>query len=293
MIQQMFLEVLKRFEGGKALKIIDPIEDMEIEYDPQTDDMDIQELVTAKAQIDDELANPRLAQISPAAMEQFSQKEDIKREVLQIEQSIKEASQMIMSKDLVNMKRVLRRLDMIDKHDVPLLKGKVAASLSAADELLATELIFNGFLQNLTSEQIAAVLSCLIYTDGKNEGEVPKEDIIGEPFKTFQKVAGDVADVMIESNIELKKEDYLLKFSPDMMEITMAWCNGSSFQEVCEISDIIYEGTIIRALRRLDELISQMIEASKIIGNNELRDLFQESQKNLKRGIVFTASLYL
>lgn len=56
---------------------------------------------------------------------------------------------MIMSNDLVNMKRVMRRLDMIDKNDVPHLKGKVAAGLSAADEILATELIFSGFFQDL------------------------------------------------------------------------------------------------------------------------------------------------
>ena len=43
------------------------------------------------------------------------------------------------------MKRVMRRLDFIDKNDVPQLKGKVAAGLSTADEILATELIFSGF----------------------------------------------------------------------------------------------------------------------------------------------------
>ena len=78
-----------------------------------------------------------------------------------------------------------------------------------------------------------------------------------------------------------------------MMEITYKWCEGAKFQEICEISEAIYEGSIIRCFRRLDELISQMVEASKIIGNNDLRDKFMESQKNLKRGIVFTASLYL
>jgi ATP-dependent RNA helicase DOB1 len=52
---------------------------------------------------------------------------------------------MIMSKELVNMKRVMRRLDMVDKNDVPHLKGKVAAGISAGDEILVTELIFSGF----------------------------------------------------------------------------------------------------------------------------------------------------
>lgn len=87
-----------------------------------------------------------------------------------------------MSKDLVNMKRVMRRLDMIDKHDVPMLKGKVAASLSAADELLTTELLFSGFFQELDSHQIAAVLSCLVFTDNKSEGEAPAEAKLSVPF---------------------------------------------------------------------------------------------------------------
>jgi ATP-dependent RNA helicase DOB1 len=62
-----------------------------------------------------------------------------------------------------------------------------------------------------------------------------------------------------------------------MMEITLKWCQGAKFTEICEISESIFEGTIIRCLRRLDELISQLVEAAKIIGNNELRDKFMES----------------
>ncbi len=51
---------------------------------------------------------------------------------------------MIMKQDLVNMKRVMRRLEMCDKNDVPSLKGKVACRISAADELVLTELLFSG-----------------------------------------------------------------------------------------------------------------------------------------------------
>lgn len=49
-----------------------------------------------------------------------------------------------MKTDLINMKRVMRRLDLCDKNDVPSLKGKVAATISASDELLLTELLFSG-----------------------------------------------------------------------------------------------------------------------------------------------------
>jgi len=35
------------------------------------------------------------------------------------------------------------------------------------------------------------------------------------------------------------------------------------------------------------------VEGSKVIGNMELKEKFETAQKQLKRGIVFTASLYL
>jgi superfamily II RNA helicase len=40
------------------------------------------------------------------------------------------------------------------------------------------------------------------------------------------------------------------------MELTYKWCSGAKFKEICDLADDIYEGTIIRALRRLDELLS-------------------------------------
>ena len=189
-------------------------------------------------------------------MELFNQKSALKTEIEEIENEIKKTSKMIMSKDLVNMKRVMRRLDMVDKNDVPKLKGKVAAGMSAADEIMTTELIFSGFFQHLTANQIAAVLSCMVYTDSKSEGKPPKDDNLAGPFEKLIETADKVATIMIESNIELKKEEYVLKFAPEMMETTYKWCQGAKFSEICEISEGIFEGTIIRCLRRLDELIS-------------------------------------
>ena len=57
-----------------------------------------------------------------------------------IEESIKKASEMIMKSDLVNMKRVMRRLDFCEKNDVSKLKGKVACSILAADELMVLDI---------------------------------------------------------------------------------------------------------------------------------------------------------
>ena len=68
----------------------------------------------------------------------------MKQQIKELEESVKKASEMIMKSDLVHMKRVMRRLEMCDKNDVPLLKGKVACGISASDELLVTEMLFTG-----------------------------------------------------------------------------------------------------------------------------------------------------
>jgi len=92
----------------------------------------------------------------------------------------------------------------------------------------------------------------------------------------LQKIADKVATAMIESKIQgLDKEEYVQKFKPDLMELTLMWCEGSNFKELCDEARDIYEGTIVRAFRRLDELISQLIDCAKLIGNNDLRTKFE------------------
>ncbi len=98
---------------------------------------------------------------------------------------------------------------------------------------------------------------------------------------------------MVESKIPLDKDEYVKHFSPELMELVYKWCQGAKFKEICEMATDIYEGTIIRGFRRLDELLSQLTDCCKIIGNMDLKQKFEEAQKNLKRGIVFTASLYI
>lgn len=76
------------------------------------------------------------------------------------------------------------------------------------------------------------------------------------------------------------------------MDIVYSWCNGSSFKVLCGMTDI-FEGSIVRCMRRLEELLRQMVQASKTIGNTDLEDKFNQGIKLIKRDIVFSSSLYL
>lgn len=60
------------------------------------------------------------------------------------------------------MKRVLRRLGHCDRDGVIQTKGRVACEINTCDEMVVTELIFNGAFTDLTLEQTAALLSCMV-----------------------------------------------------------------------------------------------------------------------------------
>jgi len=76
------------------------------------------------------------------------------------------------------------------------------------------------------------------------------------------------------------------------MEAVFAWCKGAKFIEVQKLTGS-FEGTTIRTLRRLEELVRQISAAAKAIGNQELQAKFEKGDELLKRDIVFCSSLYL
>lgn len=67
---------------------------------------------------------------------------------------------------------------------------------------------------------------------------------------------------------------------------------GAKFADICKLTDT-FEGSIIRVLRRLEELLRQLAAAALAIGNAELKALFEDGARRIRRGVVFAASLYL
>jgi ATP-dependent RNA helicase DOB1 len=63
-------------------------------------------------------------------------------------------------------------------------------------------------------------------------------------------------------------------------------CDNSKMTEV-------YEGSLIRLFRRLEELLRQMAEAAKVMGSEDLQAKFEMALTKVRRDIVAAQSLYL
>ena len=53
------------------------------------------------------------------------------------------------------------------------------------------------------------------------------------------------------------------------------------------------QGSLVRAIRRLEELMRQLAEALRNIGELDLAAVCEAGREKIKRDIIFAASLYL
>jgi ATP-dependent RNA helicase DOB1 len=55
----------------------------------------------------------------------------------------------------------------------------------------------------------------------------------------------------------------------------------------------VYEGSLIRLFRRLEELLRQIAQAAKVMGSEELEKKFEVALTKVRRDLVAAQSLYL
>lgn len=285
-LTKSLMEVKRRFPDG--LPVLDPIENMEI-----TDESFKKLLRKIEVLESRLLANPlHLSPLLPALWDQYHAKVKLTEKVKETKKAIAKAYSIAQMDELKSRKRVLRRLGFINDSEVVQLKARVACEISSTEghELLLSELLFDRFFNELTPEMCAAVMSCFIF-DEKIETTQLKEEL-SKPYREIQAKARIIAKVSQECKLEVNEEEYIQKLKWQLMETVYAWAQGRPFIEICKMTKV-YEGSLIRLFRRLEELLRQMGQAAKVMGNDDLTKKFEESLSKIRRDIVAAQSLYL
>ena len=105
--------------------------------------------------------DPRL----PELYTLYSKKQEGLTRIRALKKQIQATHDVLQMEELKCRKRVLRRLGFTSTSDIVDLKGRVACEISTGDELLLTELIFDGVFNPLSPEQCAGLLSCFVFTE--------------------------------------------------------------------------------------------------------------------------------
>lgn len=280
-------EVMRRFPQGVPL--LDPQEDMDIQ------DEHFKRIIKKSADTEAKLQALAFHSVTDkdTRFALYNMKMECEAKMRELERQINESKSLVLRDDLRRRRRVLRRLDFVGGEGVIQRKGRTACEISTADELLVTEMIFNGQFNDLSVNETVALISCLINTEKKKEGEAPPSaENLEAPVRQMRETARRVAKVMHDAKITIDVDEYAESFNTNLVDVVIAWCEGAKFSQICKMSKQ-FEGSIIRLLRRLEELLRQLTLAAHTIGDIELEKKFEEGGKKLKRDIVFAASLYL
>ena len=288
MVRDTIKEVMVHFKHKPPL--MNPIKDMKI------DDEELKTCIARKQELSKEYRSLRANLNIDIAknLELYEEKQKNEKKLRFLNEKIDQGGEMILKEDLSSMKRVMRRFGLLDKNDIVMDKGRVAGQVSSCDELMMTELLLSGFFNHLNPKEVAAILSCLVHDE--NSGDVSKviikQENLAKAFREILEQAERIYEVYSDCKLNIDKETYMNSFKPQLIEVVHRWCEGASFLEICKMSDT-YEGSIIRCMRRLDELLKELCSCAKVMGNLDLQTKFEGASDKLRRGIVFAASLYL
>ncbi|KRZ91957.1 Superkiller viralicidic activity 2-like 2 [Trichinella sp. T8] len=280
-------EVKRRFpesEGG--IPLLDPIKDMKINDEEFIEMHNRVELLKSSIEQMDITKDPLFEDY----LEKHEEKQQLLNKWNEANENLKNTKNLMHLDELHRRKRVLRALGYATKQDVITLKGRVACEISVADELLLTEMLFEGIFNELSAEKCASLLSCFVCQEKVESAELPPE--FRDLLNSLHMIAKRVAQATLEANLEIDETDYLQSFKPYMMQVVHAWCLGESFSKIMGMTTI-FEGSIIRCIRRLEELLREMASAAKAMGNEDLEAKFNNACSCMKRDIIFAASLYL
>eukprot|EP00871_Galdieria_phlegrea_P005458 jgi/Galph1/5913/GphlegSOOS_G4559.1 len=271
------VEVIRRFPAG--IPLLDPIEDMGIK------DEEFRKLISQVETLEDQFFNTKVAKEYSLSdrnnypeelcrqLDAYKKREEMETQLKAVRRQIRLGKGLILRDELKRMLRVLRRLGFINQENVVERKGRTACEVNTADELVLTELMFHGVFNEMKSEVTVALLSCFVYDEKQDDQLQFSNDDLKHAFQTLQTIARRVGTVTKECKIPIDVDEYVQSFDPSMMNVVYVWCKGSNFAEICKMTNI-FEGSIIRCMRRLEELLRQLCAAAHSIGNQELEQLF-------------------
>ncbi|KAL7096257.1 hypothetical protein ACP275_10G070200 [Erythranthe tilingii] len=278
-------ELEKRFPQG--LPKLNPVKDMGI------DDPEFVKLADQTEELEQKLfSHPLHKSQDDNQIKSFQRKAEVNHEIQQLKSKMRDSQLQKFRDELKNRSRVLKRLGHIDGDGVVQLKGRAACLIDTGDELLVTELMFNGTFNDLDHHQVAALASCFIPGDRSGE-QIHLRAELAKPLQQLQESARKIAEIQRECKLEINVDEYVeASIRPYLMDVIYCWSKGASFADVIQMTDI-FEGSIIRLARRLDEFLNQLKAAAHAVGEADLEEKFGAATESLRRGIMFANSLYL
>ncbi|KFM66525.1 Helicase SKI2W, partial [Stegodyphus mimosarum] len=185
-------------------------------------------------------------------------------------------------------KNVLKSLEYIDQEENVQLKGCVAREMSN-HELLITELLVKSVFSDCKPEDVAALLSCMVFQQRCDDSNLELPVHLAKKVKEIKEVAMLISE---EQERNCINEPYFVdQYNFYLVNVVYEWARGTPFAEIMQKTDVD-EGIIVRSIQRLNELLKDVRNGASLVGDTVLAQKMEEASHRIKRNIVFACSLY-
>jgi ATP-dependent RNA helicase HelY len=171
-----------------------------------------------------------------------------------------------------------------------LAKGQLIATLRHDNELLVAEMVDRGILEDTTLAEAAALASCLIEESRSGDSAVArlflrKRGKLKRKLGELETVARTVYEAQRMHQLPVP-----VSVSTGFMPAVFRWASGEDdWAAIVEESFGGHEGDLIRAMRRLIDVLRQLAEAPEV--DPALAGLLGRAARVVDRGIVLESAL--
>jgi superfamily II RNA helicase len=174
-------------------------------------------------------------------------------------------------------------------------KGIVATGINECNEILFSEMIFRGLLDDLDFPEIIAILASFINEKDANsinekyirELNVPNK--VKYVLQEIQKISeyfiikedGKVLNLQIDYNMYL-----------DFVELAYLWANGATIHEIYKNTSI-YDGNFIKSIMRITNICDNLMDICNTIERFDICKKIENYKEVLIRDITSINSLYI
>lgn len=173
------------------------------------------------------------------------------------------------------------------------LKGIIASQISECNEIILTEIVTNKFFLELDACEIVAILAAFIEEKANDVTEISKLNVserVKQVLGDVSYIADDFGSYEYNSGIEIES-DWQLYLS--FIGPAYDWAKGKTIFEIYSEYPDVYEGTFIRNILRITNMIENIKNIATMCNQPEILKKLEGINESLLRDQVTTESLYI
>jgi antiviral helicase SKI2 len=173
-------------------------------------------------------------------------------------------------------------------------RGIVASVANEVNEILFTEIIFRGFLDNLEFAEIVGVLSMFINEKDQSMDNRYINDLqISKKIISVYNKLKDLGEYYMDLEDKYKLSiniDYNLYL--DFVESSYIWASGGSIHDVYKNTSV-YDGNFVKAIMRINNICENLMEICNTLERYDICSKLEVHNEILIRDITTINSLYV